>query len=311
MDRLVTVFGGGGFLGRYVCQQLYKTGARVRIAQRDPGQAWFLKPLGGLGQSQFVAADIRDREQVLAAVKGSDAVVNLVGILKGDFRQIHVDGARHVAEAAAAHGAAALVHVSAIGADPDSPSAYGRSKGEGEQEVRAAFPSATIVRPSVVFGREDNFINRFAGLARLMPALPIIRGATRFQPVFAANVGRAIAAAALDPRAHAGKTYELGGPQVLTMRELNQWIGDATGRKRVLIDVPDGIGAMMAGLLGWLPGAPITSDQWLMLQRDNVVSEGAEGLAAFGITPTPLAAVSEGWLTAYRRHGRFAAKQPY
>lgn len=311
MDRLVTVFGGGGFLGRYVCQQLYKTGARVRIAQRDPGQAWFLKPLGGLGQSQFVAADIRDREQVLAAVKGSDAVVNLVGILKGDFRQIHVDGARHVAEAAAAHGAAALVHVSAIGADPDSPSAYGRSKGEGEQEVRAAFPSATIVRPSVVFGREDNFINRFAGLARLMPALPIIRGATRFQPVFAANVGRAIAAAALDPRAHAGKTYELGGPQVLTMRELNQWIGDATGRKRVLIDVPDGIGAMMAGLLGWLPGAPITSDQWLMLQRDNVVSEGAESLAAFGITPTPLAAVSEGWLTAYRRHGRFAAKQPY
>jgi NADH dehydrogenase len=311
MDRLVTVFGGGGFLGRYVCQQLYKTGARVRIAQRDPGQAWFLKPLGGLGQSQFVAADIRDREQVLAAVKGSDAVVNLVGILKGDFRQIHVDGARHVAEAAAAHGAAALVHVSAIGADPDSPSAYGRSKAEGEQEVRAAFPSATIVRPSVVFGREDNFINRFAGLARLMPALPIIRGATRFQPVFAADVGRAIAAAALDPRAHAGKTYELGGPQVLTMRELNQWIGDATGRKRVLIDVPDGIGAMMAGLLGWLPGAPITSDQWLMLQRDNVVSEGAESLAAFGITPTPLAAVSEGWLTAYRRHGRFAAKQPY
>jgi uncharacterized protein YbjT (DUF2867 family) len=311
MDRLVTVFGGGGFLGRYVCQQLYKTGARVRIAQRDPGQAWFLKPLGGLGQSQFVAADIRNREQVLAAVKGSAAVVNLVGILKGNFRQIHVDGARHVAEAAAAHGAAALVHVSAIGADPDSPSAYGRSKGESEQEVRAAFPSATIVRPSVVFGREDNFINRFAGLARLMPALPIIRGATRFQPVFAADVGRAVAAAAVDPRAHAGKTYELGGPQVLTMRELNQWIGDATGRKRVLIDVPDGIGAMMAGLLGWLPGAPITSDQWLMLQRDNVVSEGAESLAAFGITPTPLAAVSEGWLTAYRRHGRFAAKQPY
>lgn len=311
MDRLVTVFGGGGFLGRYVCQQLYKTGARVRIAQRDPRRAWFLKPLGGLGQTQFVAADIRKRDQVLEAARGSDAVVNLVGILKGNFHQTHVLGAQHVAEAAAAAGAAALVHVSAIGADPDSPSGYGRSKAQGEAAVRAAFPAATIIRPSVVFGREDNFVNKFAGMARLMPMLPILRGSAKFQPVFAADVGKAIAAAALDPGRHAGRTYELGGPQVLTMRELNQWIGEATGHDRPLVDVPDAVAALLAQIAGWLPGAPITYDQWLMLQQDNVADDRAEGLRAFGIIPTPLAAVAEGWLTSYRRHGRFAAKQPY
>jgi uncharacterized protein YbjT (DUF2867 family) len=311
MDRLVTVFGGGGFLGRYVCQQLYKTGARVRVAQRDPRRAWFLKPLGGLGQTQFVGADIRNAAQVREAVKGSDAVINLVGILKGNFHQVHVIGARNVAEAAAAAGAGALVHVSAIGADPDSPSRYAQSKGEGERLVREAFPAATIVRPSVVFGREDNFVNRFAGLARLLPLLPVLRGAARFQPIFAADAGKAIAAAALDPNDHAGKTYELGGPQVMTMRELNRWICEATGRDRRLIDVPDPIAGMLAQFFGWLPGAPITWDQWLMLQQDNVVSPGADGLRAFGITPTPLAAVSDGWLTSYRRHGRFAAKQPY
>jgi uncharacterized protein YbjT (DUF2867 family) len=310
-DKLVTLFGGGGFLGRYVAQAIYRTGARVRIAERNPRSAYFLKPLGGLGQTQFVAADITDAEEVAAAVRGSDAVVNLVGILKGNFRKVHVEGARNIAEAAAAAGAGALVHISAIGADPDSPSAYGRSKGQGELEVRAAFPHATILRPSVVFGREDNFINKFAGMARLMPILPVVRGQARFQPVYAADVGKAVAAAVLDPRTHGGKTYELGGPQVTTMRELNQWIGEATGHKRPLIDIPDPIAELLAGLTGWLPGAPITSDQLLMLKQDNIVSEGAEGLRAFGIAPTPLAAVSDGWLTAYRRHGRFAAKQPY
>ncbi len=310
-DRLVTLFGGGGFLGRYAAQALYRTGARIRIVERDPGNAYSLKPLGGLGQTQFVAADIRDRERVAAAVHGSDAVVNLVGILKGKFQAIHVDGARNVAEAAAAAGAEALVHVSALGADPASPSAYGRSKGEGENAVRAAFPSATILRPSVIFGQEDNFINRFAGLARLLPLVPVIRGSARFQPVYAADVGKAVAAASLDPAAHGGKTYELVGPQVLTMSELNRWIGETTGRNRPLIEVPDQLAELMAGLFGWLPGAPITRDQWLMLQRDNVGSAEAEGLRALGIAPTPLAAIADGWLTAYRRNGRFATKQPY
>ncbi|HEV2748225.1 MAG TPA: complex I NDUFA9 subunit family protein [Allosphingosinicella sp.] len=311
IDRLVTLFGGGGFVGRYVAQAIFRTGARVRVAQRDPRRAFFLKPLGGLGQSQFVGVDIRNRGQVAEAVKGSDAVVNLVGVLKGDFEGIHVDGARHVAGAAAAAGAAALVHLSAIGADPESPSGYGRSKALGEQAVREAFPSATILRPSVVFGREDQFINRFAAMARLLPVLPVIRGGARFQPVFAGDVGRAVAAAALDPVSHGGRTYELGGPQVLTMRDLNRSICAMTGRGRPLIDVPDPVAQLLAQLFGWLPGAPITADQWLMLQRDNVVADGAEGLRSFGITPTPLAAVADSWLTSYRRHGRFGAKQPY
>jgi NADH dehydrogenase len=310
-DKLVTLFGGGGFVGRYVAQHIYKTGARVRIAQFDARKAFFLKPLGALGQTQFAAVDIRDAKQVALAVKNSEAVVNLVGVLKGDFQGLHVDGARNVAEACAAEGVGSLVHISAIGADPDSESAYGRSKGEGELVVRSAFPGATIIRPSVVFGREDNFINRFAGMARLAPVLPVVSGKTKFQPVFAGDVGRAVTAAALDPRTHGGKTYDLGGPQVLSMRELMEWISQTTGHNRALIDVPDAAAKLMARGLGWLPGAPITYDQWLMLQHDNVAAEGSEGLRAFGIMPTPLAAVSEGWLTSYRRSGRFAAKQPY
>ncbi|MET1111387.1 MAG: complex I NDUFA9 subunit family protein, partial [Allosphingosinicella sp.] len=256
-DRVVTLFGGGGFLGRYSAQALFRTGARVRIAERDPRRAYFLKPLAAVGQVQFVAVDISDPKAVGEAVRGSDSVVNLIGILKGDFDAIHVAGARNVAEAAAAAGASALVHVSAIGADPDSESAYGRSKGEGEAAVRAAFPGATILRPSILFGREDNFINRFAAMARLAPALPVISGSTKFQPVYAADAGRAVAAAALDPGRHGGRTYELGGPQVLSMRELMAWVCEATGRGRPLIDIPDPVGRLIARTTGWLPGAPI------------------------------------------------------
>jgi NADH dehydrogenase len=310
-DRLVTIFGGGGFLGRYAVQALHRAGARVRVVQRDPKRAWFLKPLGGLGQTQFVAADIRDAARVRAAVEGSDAVINLVGILKGDFQAIHVAGARNLAEAAATVGATSLVQVSSIGADPKSDSAYGRSKGEGEAAAREAFPAATVLRPSFLFGQEDGFVNRFASMARFSPFLPVIRGGVRLQPVYVADVGRAVAAAALDPRTHGGKTYELGGPQILTMRELMAWICEATGRDRTLVDVPDAVAGLIARLTGWAPGAPMTWDQWLMLQKDNVVARGAKGLEAFGLSGTPLIAVAEGWLTSYRRHGRFAAKSPY
>jgi NADH dehydrogenase len=311
MERLVTMFGGGGFLGRYAAQALFRTDVRVRIAQSNPGSAYQVKPLAGVGQIQFAQVDIRDAARVREVVRGSSAVINLVGILAGDFHGIHVDGARNIAEAAAAEGAEALVHVSAIGADPASESAYGRSKGKGEQAVRAAFPGATILRPSVLFGREDNFINRFAALARISPVLPVIRPKAKFQPVFAADAGRAVSAAALDPRSHGGRTYELGGPQVLTMRELIELVCQATGRGRSLVDVPDLLAAALARVGGWLPGAPLTWDQWLMLQRDNVVAPGAPGLEAFGIAKTPIIAVADGWLIAYRRHGRFAAKSPY
>jgi NADH dehydrogenase len=303
-DILVTVFGAGGFLGRYVAQSLLKTGVRIRAAERDPRRAWYLKPLGGLGQVQFVRANVTDRDAVAAAVQGSDAVVNLVGILKGPFRKIHVDGARNVAEAAAAAGVPSLVHISAIGADPESESAYGRTKGEGEEAVRAAFPAATIVRPSIAFGQEDNFINRFARMARLMPVLPVIRPTWKLQPVHAADLGKAIALAALDPGNHAGQTYELGGPNVMTMAELNKWICDTTGRHRPLAELPDPIGKAIARLTGWLPMAPITWDQWLMMSHDNVAT--GPGFEAFGLHPAPLAAIAPAWLVPFRRHGRFA-----
>jgi NADH dehydrogenase len=310
MDRLVTVFGGGGFLGRYVAQQLYKARERVRIAQRDPRKAYSLKPLGGVGQTQFVAVDVRDRARVAAVVAGSDAVINLVGILKGDFHAFHVEGARNVAAACRAAGVGSLVHVSAIGADLDSESAYGRSKGEGEMAVRTEFPGATIIRPSILFGMEDNFVNRFARLARMSPLLPVIRPTVKLQPAWVADAAKAVAAAALDPKAHASTTYELGGPQILTMHELMAWICEATRRHRGLIDIPDPIGRALAMATGWLPGAPITWDQWLMLQKDNVAAPKAKGFKAFGIAPTPLATVAQGWLTFYRRHGRFALKSP-
>jgi len=310
-DRLVTIFGGGGFIGRYVVQNLFKGGWRVRVAQREPRQAWFLKPLGAVGQSQFVAADVRDPESVARAVAGADVVVNLVGILKGDFEAFHVTGAANVASAAAAAGADGLVHLSAIGADPQSPSDYGRSKGRGEAEVRAAFPDATIVRPSIVFGPEDNFISKFAAMGRELPVLPVMAPGARFQPVYVGDLARAIAAAALEPRRHVGKIYELGGPQVVTMAQLNASICRMTGREgKPVAVIPDAVGGWMARLTGWLPGAPITMDQWRMLQVPNVVAEGAAGFEAFGIRPQPFEAIAESWLTPYRKGGRFSVKSP-
>ena len=301
--QLITVLGGGGFLGRYVVQRLLAGGARVRIAEREPRRALFLKPLGGLGQTQFVAADVRDAASVARAVQGSDAVINLVGSFD-DMHAVQARGAGHVAAAAKAAGAKALVHVSAIGADSESPSAYGRSKGDGEAAVRAAFPAAAILRPSIIFGREDKFINRFATMIRLSPVVPVIAPGTRFQPVYVGDVADAVVAA-LDAGA-AGRTFELGGPQVLTMAELLHWIAAATGRKRLFVELPDAVAAALATGFGWAPGAPITRDQWLMLQRDNIVAAGAAGLGELGITPASLDSVADGWLVQYRRYGRFA-----
>jgi uncharacterized protein YbjT (DUF2867 family) len=215
-------------------------------------------------------------------------------------------GAANVATAAATAGVEQLIHISAIGADSGSPSRYGQSKGAGEAAVRAAFPQATILRPSIVFGREDAFINRFAGLIRLLPVVPVIAGQTRFQPVYVGDVAQAVMTALGDPAA-AGRIFELGGPQIMSMLELNKWIAGACGRDAYYFPVNDIVAAAMAKLTGWLPGAPMTWDQWQMLKRDNVVSDNAAGLAALGVTPTPLAAVAPGWLVQYRKHGRFGA----
>ncbi len=306
---LITVFGGGGFIGRYACEALLKQGARLRAAERYPRRAWFLQPLGSVGQVSTLAADLGRPETLARAVEGADAVVNLVGTFKGDLELIHVHGAEKLAKAAKAAGAAAFVQVSAIGADPHSPSEYGRTKGEGEQAVRAAFPSATIIRPSVVFGPEDQFTNRFASLARFR-FLPVIAPATRFQPVFVRDLGQAIAAAALDPRTHGGKTYELGGPEIYPMRELNAAIAEMAGQSPELVDVPDFVAGLIA-LFGFLPGAPLTQDQLEMLQKDNVASGTQPGFKPFGITPTPLASVAPEWLSRFRKGGRFAPNRQY
>ncbi|MES2986695.1 MAG: complex I NDUFA9 subunit family protein [Pseudomonadota bacterium] len=301
-DMLVTLIGGGGFLGRYVAQELFAAGARVRVVQPRPRDAWFIKTLGGLGQTQFAAADIRKPETLARALQGSDAVVNLVGVLAGDFEGVHVDGARNVAEAAAAAGATTLIHVSAIGADPNSAADYGRTKGEGEIAVRKAFPDATIFRPSILFGREDAFVNRFAGMIANTPvAVPVLRAEAKFQPAYVADVAQAIAQAIMDPAAHAGQTYSLGGPDVISMIDLFKWIAGTIQRDVPFVALPDAIG----GVIPFLPFAPITRDQWRMLGTDNVVPAGEQGFAAFGIVPTPLATVAPAWMVRFRKAGRF------
>ena len=304
--EMVTVFGGGGFVGRYVCEALMKNGARVRVAQRDPRQAYIIQPLGQVGQFGAVRADVRDLKSVRHAVRGSSAVVYLPGVFGRQAHAIHVDGARNVASAAAEEGAQALVHLSAIGTDPRSESEYGRSKGEGEAAVREAFPGATILRPSLVFGPEDQLTNRFAAMARLT-FLPVIAGKRNFQPVYVRDLARAVAMAALQPSAFGGQTYEIGGPQVLSMVELHRAILDLTGQTPEILETPD-LFANLLSRLGWLPGAPLTRDQWLMLQRDNVSSGDLPGLDAFGIQPTPLAAVAPEWLGRFRGN-RFAGQR--
>ena len=304
--KLVTVFGGGGFVGRYVVQALCGAGARVRVAVRNTRVAGSLKTLGNLGQVSLAACDITKPGSIANALAGADMAVNLVGSFD-NMDAVQRAGAGNVAQAAAdansGAGLAALVHISAIGADVDSDAVYGRSKGAGEMAVRLAFPSAVILRPSIVFGREDAFINRFAGLIRMLPVVPVIGATTKFQPVFVGDVAKAVVAALRG--GHSGETLELGGPQVLSMLQLNEWIARATGRSgKLFVPVPNFAAKAMATGTGWLPGAPITSDQFKMLGRDNVVS-GVDGLAAFGITPTPLDAVAEGWLDIYRKHGRF------
>lgn len=302
-DALVVLVGGGGFLGRYAAQALLAAGARVRIAQRDPRDAWSVKTQGGLGQTQFVAADLARPATLARALHGADAVVNLVGTFDpGAMQALHVDGPAELARAA---GERPFVHISAIGADPASPARYGRTKGLGEAAVRSVHPRATILRPAVVFGREDAFTNRFAGLIARAPLVPVLRPATRFQPVFVGDVAAAVAAALGRPDTHGGRTYELGGPDVLSMAALLAWLAREVGRPGRFVELPDAAGDLLSRL-DFLPGAPITRDQWKMLQADTVAT--GDGLAALGVAPTPLAAVAPAWLVRYRRAGRFGAR---
>jgi len=306
-EELVTVFGGGGFIGRYVCEMLMKSGVRLRIAQRNPRQAYAIQTLGQVGQFGFVAADLGNADSVRRALHGATAAVNLGGVFGAKMRQVHVDGARNVAEAARDGGLDALVQISAIGASTESESGYGRTKGEGEEAVRAAFPKATIIRPSLVFGPDDDLTNRFAAMASL-PFLPVIAAKSRFQPIYVRDLAKAIALAALDPQRFGGQTFELGGPQVMNMIELHQAILELSGQKPEIMPLPDFVGSAIA-YLGWLPGAPLTRDQWMMLQRGSVPSGDTPGLDAFGIQPTPLAAVGYEWLGRFHRGGKFAGRR--
>ncbi len=302
---VVTVFGASGFVGRYVVRELARSGARVRAAVRLPERANFLKPMGDVGQITPVAANIRDDASVAAAVDGADTVINLVGVLfsggKQSFNAVHVDGARRVAAAAKAAGAERLVHMSAIGADPASDSLYAASKGAGEALVREIFPTAAIVRPSLVFGPEDDFFNRFAVMARLAPALPLIGGGkTRFQPVYVGDVADAFAALAAGKGAP-GSTYEFGGPRVYTFRRLMEMILAEIGRKRLLVPVPFPVAMAQAAVTELAPLPILTRDQVRLLRHDNVISGDFPGLDDLAVEATSLEAILPTYLRRYRR----------
>jgi NADH dehydrogenase len=311
MTRLVTIFGGSGFIGRSLVQHLARRGWRVRVAVRRPGQARSLQPLGDVGQITPIPAKVQDPATVGAAIEGADAVVNLTGLLyeKGaqTFEAVHVQGAANIARVAAAAKVNALVQMSALGADAASTSSYASSKGRGEESVRQIFATASIVRPSIVFGPDDDFFNRFARMALISPALPLIGGGTtRFQPVFVGDVAEAIACCLSDPGT-AGRTYELGGPGIYTFRELLTLMLREIGRRRLLVPISYDLATLQAALFEWLPVPPLTRDQVELLKHDNVVSEGALTLQDLGITPASLELILPTYMDCYRRGGRYLA----
>ncbi len=304
--RVAAVFGGSGFVGRYVVKRLAQQGYIVRVAVRDPEAALFLKPMGAVGQIVPLFASVKTEGTVRRAIDGADVVVNAVGILSesgsATFQAIHTEGAERIARLAAAATVGRMVQISAIGADAGSPSRYGTSKAHAEQAVLGAFPSATILRPSLVFGPEDKFFNRFAEIARLSPIMPVICGETRMQPVYVCDVADAVMAA-LATQAAWGRTYELGGPRVWTFREILAYILKQTKRNRRLVDIPPGVARFQAGIMQYVPGKPLTPDQLLMLERDNVVADGALGLGDLGITPTPVELIVPAYLSRFQPGG--------
>jgi uncharacterized protein YbjT (DUF2867 family) len=304
--RVATVFGGSGFIGRYVVKRLAHQGFVVRIPSRDPEAALFLKPMGSVGQIVPLYATVTNEATVHRAVEGAEVVVNLVGALTesrtASFQAIHTEGAERIARLSAAAGVNRLIQISAIGADPNSPSHYAATKGKAEQAVLAAFPLATILRPSLVFGMEDQFFNRFAALGRLSPIMPVISGETKMQPVFVGDVADAVIAALASLTAQ-GRVFEIGGPRVWTFREILAFILKTTRRDRPLVNIPMGIARMQAAILQHVPGKPLTPDQLIMLSQNNVVAPGALDLTDLGITPTPVELVVPAYLSRYQPGG--------
>lgn len=312
---LVTVFGGSGFVGKHVVRALVKDGWRVRVPCRRPHTANELRVIGNVGQIQLMQANIRDKNSVMRAVADSDAVINLVSILfqqgKQKFGSVHEDGAEHLTEACLAAGVTNLVQVSAIGADVDAQSDYSRTKGQAEAIIREVIPSADIVRPSIIFGTEDQFFNRFAKMASMAPALPVVGGNTKFQPVYVGDVAEAIAK--LVGRGTSGEIYELGGPRVYSFKELMQLVLDYTDRKRLLLPVP-WIGATALGMMGEIAGALpfvkpfLTRDQVANLKVDNVVGDDAKGFAELEIDLETVESIVPAYLERFRKHGQFHEK---
>ena len=316
MSRLVTIYGGSGFVGRYIARRMAKEGWRVRVATRRPNEALFVKPYGAVGQVEPVFCNIRDDASVREVMHGADAVVNCVGTFdkggRNSFEAIQNIGAGRIARIAAELGVGTLVHISAIGADETSESLYAQSKAAGEAAVLAAFPTAMILRPSVIFGPEDQFFNRFAGMARLGPILPVVGAATKFQPVYVDDVAQAAVAGA---QGRGAGIYELGGPDVASFRELMTQMLGIIQRRRLVLNIPFiaarvmafGFDTLQAITLGLFKNGMITADQVRSLRRDNVVSPGEKGLADLGVTPTTMAAVLPEYLWRYRASGQYAA----
>ena len=309
MSHLVTVFGGSGLIGRYTVRALARAGHRVRVAVREPNLANYLLPAGHVGQIQIVKCNVTNAEQVASALSGASAAINLVGVLysrgKQSFQALHADAPATIARAAKAAGVETLVHISTMGISTESESAYSRTKAQGDEAVRAEFPDATLVRPSIIFGPEDDFFNKFANLARFMPALPLIGGGhTKFQPVFVGDVAQAILTCIEQPQTR-GKTYELGGPDVCTFKQILETILRVTDRKRPLVPVPFGLAYLQAFFLQFLPKPLLTPDQVTFLKTDNVVSPGALTLKDLGIVPASMDAVLPSYLWRFRPHGQY------
>ena len=313
---IVTIFGGSGFVGRYIAHRMARAGWRVRVAVRRPNEAMYVKPYGDVGQVEPLLCNVRDEASTRRAIKGADAVVNCVGILQEtkfqSFEDVHVDAADLIARLSAEAGVSKLVHISALGADSEAESAYSETKAEGDALVLKAMPNAVILRPSVVFGTEDRFFNRMAGFSRLSPVLPLFGADTKFQPVYVNDIALAVETAITGDVS--GGIYELGGPEVLSLHDLAKGALEVAGRRRILLDVPFWFARMKAWgfekvekLTGGLVPAMLTRDQLKMLQVDNVVNEGAAGFAELGIEPTAMESVLESYLYHYRAYGQFTA----